>query len=815
MLRGLHDITPVHYFADVFAPILALAGALTGYYQDRVIFYARRLEDLVDLRTRDLRRSEQRYALAVDGSNDGIWDWDLKSASIFFSPRWKQMLGYELDDIDNNFMTWRDLVHPDDLGRFLVLWTDYMDGQSESFFIEYRIRRKAGDYAWVLCRGSSLRDEVGHIVRLSGSQTDITERHQADSKLRLQTSALTAADDGIVITDREGNIQWVNRAYTRLTGYELDEVLGKNPRILKSGKHNQIFYKKMWDTILGGKTWHGELWNKRKDGGLYLEEERITPVLGQGGEVGHFIAIKRDITDRKSIEEELVRFKSTLDKTLDCVFMFEPESLKFFYVNQGAMEQVGYSHEDLMQMTPVDIKPKFDEAKFRKLITPLIDGPVHTATFETIHQHKDGHHISVEISLQYVFPKGEPPRFVAFVRDITERQQLQKQLQQAQKMEAIGQLTGGIAHDFNNMLSGVLGFTELAREELAQYDNEKIEGYLSQVYNSGSRARDLVAQMLAFSRGGEGKLEPFMLSPLIKESLKMLGSTLPSSIEVDLQLEGDDLIVMTNPVQLHQLVMNLCINARDAMDGKGHITIGLQRVNSIVTECCSCHERVRGDYIELFFRDTGPGIQPEQMDRLFDPFYTTKDVGKGTGMGLSMVHGIMHDHGGHVLVESGPGKGTTFALLFPVIDVQVDTVNMEGNDANAKSEQVLDGNILIVDDEISVGGFIGELLKGHGCQVTVETDSKLALSRFRGNPEAFDLVITDQTMPGMTGAELAQSLIAIRPELPVILCTGYSEHLDAVGAEAIGIRGYVNKPIEIDGFLGLVKELLQDREISV
>ncbi|MCK4951753.1 MAG: response regulator, partial [Gammaproteobacteria bacterium] len=295
----------------------------------------------------------------------------------------------------------------------------------------------------------------------------------------------------------------------------------------------------------------------------------------------------------------------------------------------------------------------------------------------------------------------------------------------------------------------------------------------------------------------------------------MLGSTLPSSIEVDLQLEGDDLIVMTNPVQLHQLVMNLCINARDAMHGKGHITIGLQRVNSIVTECCSCHERVRGDYIELFFRDTGPGIQPEQMDRLFDPFYTTKDVGKGTGMGLSMVHGIMHDHGGHVLVESGPGKGTTFALLFPVIDVQVDTVNMEGNDANAKSEQVLDGNILIVDDEISVGGFIGEMLKGHGCQVTVETDSKLALSRFRGNPEAFDLVITDQTMPGMTGAELAQSLIAIRPELPVILCTGYSEHLDAVGAEAIGIRGYVNKPIEIDGFLGLVKELLQDREISV
>jgi nitrogen-specific signal transduction histidine kinase/ActR/RegA family two-component response regulator len=400
---------------------------------------------------------------------------------------------------------------------------------------------------------------------------------------------------------------------------------------------------------------------------------------------------------------------------------------------------------------------------------------------------------------------------------LTERQQLQKQLQQSQKMEAIGQLTGGIAHDFNNMLSGILGYTELAREELAQQGNEQVEGYLNQVYNSGTRARDLVAQMLAFSRGGEGECEPLKLAPMIRESLKMLGSTLPSSIEVDLQLDDDDQFVMTNPVQVHQIVMNLCINARDAMEGQGHITIKLQRVScpvgdySIVTECYSCHQRVFGDYIELIVRDNGPGIQPEQLDRIFDPFFTTKEVGKGSGMGLSMVHGIMHDHGGHVLVESVLGKGTTFTLLFPVVETQVETVNKLESSTCASSRKALEGSIMVVDDEATVGSFIGELLKSKGCQVTVETDSQAALSQFMGDPDVYDLVVTDQTMPGMTGVELSQALLAICPDLPVILCTGYSEQVDEARALSLGLCGYVKKPIDTKVFLELIEKLLRAR----
>ena len=246
---------------------------------------------------------------------------------------------------------------------------------------------------------------------------------------------------------------------------------------------------------------------------------------------------------------------------------------------------------------------------------------------------------------------------------------LQKQLQQAQKMEAIGQLTGGIAHDFNNLLASIMGYTELLKDKVNDLGDDKMRHYLEQVYASSERARDLVAKMLMYSRGPVGEFEPLALTPLIKESLKMFGPDLPSSIEIDLQLESDDIAIMTQPAQLQQLLMNLCLNACEAMQGKGRITIGLQRVNSVIAECSSCHEKIDGDYIQFSVTDTGPGIKPEQLGRIFDPFYTTKPLGsdKGTGMGLAMVHGIMHDHGGHIVVDTEKGEGTKFSLMFPVL----------------------------------------------------------------------------------------------------------------------------------------------------
>lgn len=635
------------------------------------------LKQRAEERAQDL--AHQRYALDQHAI---VAVTNLSGQITYANDKFSEISGYSNEELlDEHHTMLSSGVHSNEF--FGKLWRTIDAG--ELWRGEICNRNKNGDLYWVDTTIVPHLDENGKPDRYIAIRTDITAHISANERLHLQASALNAASDGIVITDRTGVIQWVNPAYTRLTGYGFAEIIGQHTRLLKSGKHRREFYKKIWDCILAGDTWRGDVWNKRKDGSLYLEEQSITPVVDAEGLIVNFISIKRDISDRR---------------------------------------------------------------------------------------------------------------------------QLQHQLQQAKKMEAIGQLTGGIAHDFNNMLASILGYTELACEGLTQADNPIIRGYLGEVLKSGTRARDLVAQMLAFSRGGEGEVGPIRLVPSIRESLKMLGSVLPSSIEIDLRMESDDLMVISNPVQLHQLIMNLCINARDAMGGAGNITIELRRVTGLVTHCCSCHENISGDYIQLSVRDSGPGIKPEQLDLIFDPFYTTKEVGKGTGMGLSTVHGIMHDQGGHITAETGNGSGMSLALLFPEARAPAAIGDIEAAYPPVSPEPFIGGRVLIVDDEVSVGRYIGILLKGHGCGVTVESDSRSALATFKDNPEAFDLVVTDQTMPGITGSELATSVLSIRPELPVILCTGYSEHIDEPKVESLGVRGYMRKPIETDRFLKLVTELL-------
>jgi len=435
---------------------------------------------------------------------------------------------------------------------------------------------------------------------------------------------------------------------------------------------------------------------------------------------------------------------------------------------------------------------------------------------EVLGQRKDGSTFPMDLEVNDM-TIDNAKHFVGIVRDISERKQaeaeqkrLQAQLLQAQKMESIGQLTGGIAHDFNNMLASIMGYTDLARVELTQYDNEKITGYLNRAYKSSERARDLVKQMLAFSRGSDVDLQPLNLSTIIDESLTMLNSVFPSSIVIERQLNDENLVIMADPVQLHQLIMNLCINARDAMQGKGHITIESKRVNKLVSKCGSCHKKVSGDYIELSVCDNGPGIKLEYIERIFDPFFTSKKMSsvKGAGMGLAVVHGIMHSHDGHIILNTEVGKGSTFTLLFPVTE-KYNSVISESSYTPVLPNKTLNGHILIVDDEPVVGALIGELLEGRGCRVTVETDSQSALLKFKENPHDFDLLVTDQTMPGMTGGELAQAVLTVRPELPVILCTGYSDYMDENKARLLGIRGYVSKPLDINKFLELLESLLR------
>lgn len=375
-----------------------------------------------------------------------------------------------------------------------------------------------------------------------------------------------------------------------------------------------------------------------------------------------------------------------------------------------------------------------------------------------------------------------------------ERVQLQRQLHQSQKMEAIGQLTGGIAHDFNNILTSILGFSELAQDRLSSRHVEKLNFYLAEIRRAGARARDLVQQLLTFSRTKEVSLAPFDAAALIHETVNMLRATIPATVEINTDVQAGAFTVATDPVRLQQVVMNLCLNARDAMKGKGRIDIGTRRRYMDDVLCASCHKRFSGEYLELSVTDSGPGVTPEVRERLFEPFFTTKPVGEGTGLGLSVVHGIMHSGGGHILVDDAPAQGAVFRLLFKpaqVMDEATEPVQGDGEE-----RQLSGGRILVVDDEASIASYLQLLLEGSGFKVQAQTDPMAALEGFKADVHGVDVVVTDQTMPHLTGLELAEQMRLLRPDLPVIICSGYHDKLSREQMAANGINGYCPKPIE-------------------
>lgn len=410
--------------------------------------------------------------------------------------------------------------------------------------------------------------------------------------------------------------------------------------------------------------------------------------------------------------------------------------------------------------------------------------------------------------LAYAHPihnaQGEIVSIVEVADDITDRLSLETQLRQAQKMESLGTLAGGIAHDFNNILSGIIGFSELAmmKAELPP----DIHGYLKEIFYAGMRATDLVRQILTFSRKCGNERQPLHAPLVIREALKLLRSTLPTSVEMKTSIEKNLDPVLADPTQIHQIIMNLCTNASHAMEPDGGVlTVTLRQVTP-PPELFRLHPHLAvGSYLELKVKDTGSGIPEEHLPYIFDPYFTTKELGEGTGLGLAVVHGIVKDYGGDIFVESILGKGTTFTILLPV------TASAEHERLTIKNEQTFiegRGNILVVDDEPLVCKICQGLLEKAGYAVTTQSDPLEALELFVQNPNAFDLIISDVTMPKIKGNKLGQQMLAIRPDLPIILMTGFNQSLSPERAVAEGFRALLAKPLEKNVLLQCVKDIL-------
>ena len=523
---------------------------------------------------------------------------------------------------------------------------------------------------------------------------------------------------------------------------------------------------------------------------------------------GHIVGAIESIRDITSYRQAESKYRDIFENAVMGICQVLPDG-RLVSANPALARMLGYDSPEELMNTVTDLGHHlYVQPELHFEYQRIIDERGGHLEDETQFIRKDGSTIWVALTAQAVRDKsGKLVCYQGSIMDITERKILENQLRQSQKMEAIGTLAGGIAHDFNNILSAVLGYAEMALRERSVDDRLRL--YIERIYKAGVQAAELVKQILTFSRQSEEKLYPLRVSPVVKEVLKLLRASIPTTIEIRQQLQTDPDVVLTNPSYVHQILMNLCTNAFQAMrERKGVLRVDLMPVDITGDDLLIGRGLIPGRHLKLTVSDTGEGIAPEIMDKIFDPFFTTKKPGEGTGMGLSVVHGIVKRCGGVVTVQSDPGKGSEFNVYFPLLVETSEGGQKEGKvDIVGGTERIL----YVDDDEIIAQLGIG-MLSFLGYRVVSKTSSREALELFRNDPGAFDLVVTDMTMPNMTGVELAQELLRIRPGLPVILCTGFSETITPENAKQYGLREVIMKPIILDQLAAVIRRELDQKE---
>ncbi|MDJ0623884.1 MAG: response regulator [Desulfocapsaceae bacterium] len=489
---------------------------------------------------------------------------------------------------------------------------------------------------------------------------------------------------------------------------------------------------------------------------------------------------------KTQLKESEHHYRTMFEKSVNAVFLVDKKSGRYVDANPAAEHLTGRSKQNLLSLTTKDITPQSSENRLRY----LSDSEATIESSNITYIQPDGTRrqaVFNAVSLTDDIAMGIAQDITELKKAEKERQKLESRLVQSQKMEAIGNLAGGIAHDFNNILASVLGFTELSLDDTKEGSVQQEN--LQEVYAAGLRAKELVNQILAFARQSEASLKPIEVKGIVEEVLKLLRATIPTTIDIRLNLNSNA-VVMANETQMHQILMNLCTNAAHAMhESGGVLAIDLQEISA--TDPISYHSLglKSGNYVVLSVSDTGKGIEPAILNSIFEPYFTTKKIGEGTGMGLAMVKGIVETYGGSIQVESIPLKSTIFTVYLPITKSRGDNIIHEKKHLPTGSE-----HILLIDDEPPIARMGTQLLESLGYSVTARTSSYEALELFREKSDAFDIVITDMTMPQMTGAELASQLIELQPEIPVILCSGYSDQISAAEAAQIGVKEFVYKP---------------------
>ncbi|HEX9614720.1 MAG TPA: PAS domain S-box protein [Bacteroidota bacterium] len=751
---------------------------------------------------------------------------------------------------------------------------------------------------------------------------DITRRKLAETSFLKLSNAVEQSADAVFVTNLDGEIEYVNPAFEVITGYRRSEVLGKKPNILKSDEHDQEYFRTLWDQVLAGETFRATISNRKKTGEPYYVEETITPVRDAAGNITHFVATLRDITERKQNEERFkalienssdgiallardgrvrytgpstarilgyvredftgrlgfdfihpedrqnietafreltatprrimllqfrmknrsgkwlwietiannlldepsiqavvlnyrditdrkhmeeafkkseIEYRNLFDRANDAIFIFEPHGETILEANVKACSLYGFTKDELIGMSLKNLTKDIQRGEFE--IRELLRHES-SRNFETVHFNKKSEPMEMLVNSSVVEYAGRTA-IMSIIRDITELRKLEHQLRQAQKMESIGTLAGGIAHDFNNILSIILGYVSLIKRGKIQ--GEKFEEGIDTIAKAAQRGAVLVKQILTFARKADVVFESVKVNELLTDLSKLLGETFPKTVTFDLQLNPELPTIVADANQLHQVFLNLCVNARDAMTESGTITIqtGMVAGKSLQERFPDARQ---SEYIHVRLSDTGTGMDDQTRLRVFEPFFTTKEQGRGTGLGLAVVYGIVNNHHGFIDVESSLGKGTTFHLYFPVQMRSFETIQ----EGIATAEQIAGGTetILLVEDERMLQSLLKELLEGHGYKVFTALDGAEAVDTYKRLANEIDLVLTDIGLPKVSGWEVCREVLATNARAKVIVASGYLDPNSKSDLKESKARDFIHKPYLPEDVLKRIRTVL-------
>jgi PAS domain S-box-containing protein len=643
---------------------------------------------------------------------------------------------------------------------------------------------------------------------------DITERKQGEKRTQRSEAFLRQVIDInpnlVFVKDREGRFTLANKAVAGVYGTTVENLIGKTDAAFNINHDEVEQFRRADLKVMNTMQEH------------VIPEEKITdaagqvrwlqtvkrPIEGEDERVNHVLGVATDITERKLADSRLRRTQYAIDHATDGIFVIAQDG-HFLDVNESACRRLGYTKEELLTKSVMDIDPNFPQTTWNSFWEEFKNTKF--LRLETLHRDKSGETYPVEVVANYVLHEGEELDY-AFVRDITERKQaeaalqaFQDQIRQMQKMEAIGELAGGIAHDFNNILTAILGNAQLASKKVAS--DHPVQPNLMRILEASDRASRLVHQILTFSHQQALPRTVMALQPVVNEALDLLRATIPASVELTVTFDAVTPQVLADATQIHQVLMNLCTNAWHALNKQsGKISVSLAPVRLSQPLHSLFATLPPGHYACLSVQDTGCGMDSDTVSRIFEPFFTTKPVGQGTGLGLSLVHGIVRGHEGAIVVDSYPGRGTTISVYFPAAEVRA----YEGEPVKVSPAETPGRirHLLYLDDEAMLVELVRAWFEPRGYRVTGCMLAAEALDAVRANPDGFDVVVTDYNMPGMSGLQVAHALAQIRANLPVVLVSGHLSPTAQAASLASNIKAMVSKTIMWEQLDGVINRLL-------